>query len=295
MTQIKRTDVHAPSRINPIDYDFVAVFYKVDFYTAPFILEQREILNNHMERTGGTWSTHEHGGNCHICGAWMIYYAVFHHIPTNTYIRTGLECAAKLDYQDKSLFEKAKNERQAVEKAKAGKLKATGLLNEHGILDFVQKLHGENFEIVNYPDDAPIELKELINIVISITDNLIKWGNLSDKQWNFLNVLRNKIENFYEIKAKRDAEHAQLADAPTGRKVVKGKVLSVKMKDSFYGQTLKMLVQDESGFKVWSTVPSNVANYIEKGNDIEFTVTLKPSNDDTKFAFGSRPASAKLI
>ena len=104
----KRTDIHAPSNINPSEYHFVAAVTRdfSDMHSCVYIMQQQKMIEAHMQKTGGTWSNHEHGGNCHICGAWMIHYAVFYHWDTNVYIMTGFDCAAKMDMGDSKIFKR---------------------------------------------------------------------------------------------------------------------------------------------------------------------------------------------
>ncbi len=103
-----RKDIHRPSVINPADYEFVCFEYlKVESLgDAEFLTAERERKARHMQRTGGTYSRHEHGGNCYICGAACIYTALFYHSATNVYLHTGLECAEKMELQDAEKFRK---------------------------------------------------------------------------------------------------------------------------------------------------------------------------------------------
>jgi len=96
----RRTDIHRPSAIVPADYDFIGFNYLPTDRDLSGIFpafNDRALIRAHMQRTGGTWSGHEHAGNCHICGAHCIYTATFHHRPTNVYIRCGLTCTDGLE------------------------------------------------------------------------------------------------------------------------------------------------------------------------------------------------------
>jgi hypothetical protein len=53
-----------------------------------------------------------------------------------------------------------------------------------------------------------------------------------------------------------------------------------------------MLVQDDRGFKVWGSVPSNL--YDAKGRSVSFSAAIQPSEDDDKFGFFKRPTKAKF-
>ena len=84
-SRTKRTDVHAPSRINPEDYEWVGIEYKKQdgdpLGDAMELKWMREQIERHMKKTGGDYSNHEHGGNCHVCGAHCIYTVLFYHRP----------------------------------------------------------------------------------------------------------------------------------------------------------------------------------------------------------------------
>lgn len=87
-----------------------------------------------------------------------------------------------------------------------------------------------------------------------------------------------------------------------GRQVISGYLLSFKWQPAFRGRTLKMLMLDERGFKVWASVPRPLAALIPRDEDgdldtrgvrqgfVRFTATLSPSDDDVRFAFATRPA-----
>lgn len=132
-----------------------------------------------------------------------------------------------------------------------------------------------------------------------------RFGSLSDAQLACL-------VKGYEKSKVRDAERAveQAAEAArveaaepvlNGRQTVTGHVITTKWVDSQYGGSLKMLVRDDRGFKLWGTVPASLGyselgeHSLTKGDRISFTATLEQSNDDPKFGFFKRPTKAELI
>lgn len=323
-----RKDAHRPSAIIPEDYDFVAAFSKGDCLVgATENAQQRSILRDHMERTGGKYSDHEHGGSCHVCGASMIYAAVFFHLPSRTYIRTGFDCAEKLGASDSevNLFRRVRTEAQALEQAKAGKLKAQGLLREKGMLEAVREIfEPESLMVANtalclkldeiieserssFYRSLANQAQDKIYTACDIVRKLVKYGSLSEGQWKFLASLLeqqpwNTVEQrIAELEAKREAERAAGTAAPEGRTVVTGEIVSTKMQDGNFGTQFKMLVKADDGYKVWSVIPRQLwaqdGVTIEnlKGKRVEFVATLKRSDDDETFAFGSRPAKGKLL
>jgi hypothetical protein len=299
-----RTDIHRPSAINPADYQYVGVEHmKIesigDCYEAQ---AAREVVRAHMARTGGTWSNHEHGGNCHICGASAIYTILFYHAATNSYIRTGNDCADKLEMSyDGVAFRSLQSGVKKAREAKAGKIKAQAVLAEVNLTPawdiFVSEVP------TKLASNDPLEQNFRINVekyeeatIRNIVEKLVKYGNISEKQVTFVKNLLAKIGNRAAVEAQREAERANAADCPSGRVVITGTVLARKEQEraAYYrrdnGIDTKILVQADSGFKVWGNIFSNV----QKGDKVIFTATVTVSKDDPKFGFYKR-ASKQVV
>lgn len=136
------------------------------------------------------------------------------------------------------------------------------------------------------------------------------------------------IEATRSAMAKRVAKAVEQAahPAPAGRVVVTGEITSTKTVENDFGTAFKILVKDDSGYKVWVSLPKAQADeaYNEflsahpepytygssvwfegssnesgltgvKGRRITFTATLEPSKDDVAFAFGSRPTKGAWL
>lgn len=141
------------------------------------------------------------------------------------------------------------------------------------------------------------------------------------------------VETVRKIIADRAVKTAEQEShpAPTGRVVVTGTIASAKTKESEFGISYKILVQDDAGFKVWTSLPSKQREeaydvFAEtvaesgyslldfgpdcwflgtndndgrfsgvKGRRISFTAALEPSADDVSFAFGSRPTKGAWL
>ena len=93
---------------------------------------------------------------------------------------------------------------------------------------------------------------------------------------------------------KRDEAHEAGEDAPEGRIVITGIVLAFKLQSSQFGDTPKMLVQDDRGFRVWGSVPKSLDD-AERENRITFTATVTASDRDAKFGFFKRPTKAEIL
>lgn len=94
--------------------------------------------------------------------------------------------------------------------------------------------------------------------------------------------------------AKKTERVAAGIKVPEGRVKVTGRVVSVKVKDTQYGPRPVMLVESPEGWRVWGTVPQAIVG-IEEGENVEFTGTIKPSDQDQTFGFFSRPSKAAII
>lgn len=285
-----RNDAHRPSVIVPADYEFVAFEYlRIDgLGDAIFLQQQRIRLRNHMQETGGTYSGHEHGGNCGICGsANAIYTAMFFHKPTNSYVRTGLECAEKLECRGIEAFRR--DCANALDR-KAGKQKAEAILKQAD-LSAAWALYVEG-------QKSATELPREETTLCDIVNRLVQYGSISVSQMAFLRRLVDQIANRAVIEAKRRAEHAKAKPLPANdkRMTVRGTVLSIKVPNYDRGECgpVRLLVQHKDGWKVWGSLPSNLSG-LRKGASIEFDAAVFVSEKDEKFGFFKRPTKAREV
>lgn len=278
-----RTDIHRPSVIEPADYIFVGFeCLKIeDLGDAQALISERARIRVHMEQTGGTYSSHAHGGNCHICGAHAIYTALFHHRPSNVYVRTGLDCAEKLDCGD---IEQFRREIKSALEQKAGKRKAQALLAANGL---------EQAWAI-YTCEPRSKRREEVT-VCDITGKLVQYGSLSDAQMRYLRLLVDQIVHRPEIESQRKAEHEAAAPVPVTDKriAIRGKVISIRTPDYNHGECgpIRMLVQHADGWKVWGSLPAALSE-VQRGEEVEFNAAVKVSDKDPKFGFFSRPTKA---
>jgi hypothetical protein len=130
---------------------------------------------------------------------------------------------------------------------------------------------------------------------------------LSDKQVAFALKLADEVRN------PPPAERHVAAPIEEGRQVVRGRVVSLKVHEGHYGDTLKMTVKIETpdgSWLVWGTCPSAIAGDhltdgdvnapremvagVERGDEVEFSAKLKPGRDE-HFALFSRPTKATIV
>lgn len=139
-------------------------------------------------------------------------------------------------------------------------------------------------------------------IIRDIAERFAKWGSVSDAQIALVRKIAREA-------AERAAE-VEIA-APTGRQVIRGRVLSVKDHYTQVGyntvHTWKITVKVTTPAGVWvcwGTCPDSILAPLRdafpghavdalRGRDVEFTATLSPSDRPT-FAFFKRPAKAEL-
>lgn len=333
---IVRTDIHSPSRINPSDYEFVAFSIReMNYHYDAFLhvyLTERAALGRHMDRTGGKWASHQHGGSCMICGASAIYLATFYHKETNEYICCGSDCAEKMNMQDVERFRRLKDAIVAAQKARAGLKKAEGVLTTHNMshvwdiytlctrpnkdtLEGVLRNAGLQGDEVSRmalrdlfaeqgldPDAQPDPLQKEERTIIDIVGKLVKYGSISPKQRNFLCVLADRIKTRpvavakkAEVRAKWDAEKAVAKDVPVGRHTVTVRVLKTETKGySDRPDDIRhvMTVKAEDGYVLWGTTPGAIVGDVRKGTVLRLTGTFQTSDRDPKFGFFSRPIAS---
>lgn len=285
-----RTDVHRPSVIVPTDYEFVALEnIKIDSLSdCHAVMYYRDLIKNHMDRTGGTYSKHAHGGTCHVCGAHCVWTVLFYHAPSNSYIRTGLDCADKLDWAaDNGMVDAFKKNVKSALERKAGKEKAKALLEEAGLID----------AWVLYDSDAdsvPNKWEE--NTIIDIVSSVIRYGKFTEKQEAFVRSLLKKISNREAEEIKRAAEYDAADNLPDfdERASIEGVVAAIRTDETFYGYVTKMMVISDAGWKVWGTLPSSLSD-AKKGDRVSFVATVTKSDDDPKFGFFKRPSKGKIV
>ena len=278
-----------PSAIVPADYQFIAFTYLPrvgwDVSGIAIIAAERARLRAFMERTQSSFAVNESAGNCYVCGAHCSYMAAFYHRPTNTVIKTGLDCADNLEMGDATAFRR--NVTRGLE-AQAGKRKAIKFLADNNLT--------AAWDIASAPcptdERGNCRFEELT--IRDIVSKLVKYGSISEKQVAFLARLLTGITNRAALQAARAAAQEAAAPCPSGKVTIEGTILSLRTQDGPYGSVLKMLVQHDTGFKIWSTVPAAISD-AAKGSRIRFTATVTPSQDDQKFGFASRPAQASIL
>lgn len=118
---------------------------------------------------------------------------------------------------------------------------------------------------------------------------------LTDKQ---ISAVAEAWERHLARTAERQAERESAEPCPTEKAaVVEGVVLKAEWRESQYGSTLKMVVKDDRGFRVWATCPKSINVHSDElpGTRIRFVADLEQSNDDPCFGFATRPRKGEVL
>lgn len=296
-----RTDIHRPSAIEPSEYEFVAwELQNINVMEQVYLVNHyRQLLKDHMTATAGKFSRHEHGGNCHVCGAVSETLAIYYHSPTNTYIRVGHICADKMDMSTDGGYNNFRNAVRAEMEFQKGIAAAERYLVKRGMQNAFEfwSVHRKGY-CSNYYEKMYNDGKwgKEEGIVMDMIGKLVKYGSLSERQESFLRNLMHNIEHRPEMKAQREAERAIIPDCPTGRVQIVGEVVSVKRQndDEVFNPRLVMTVKTTAGWLAWGSVPAALYD-VQKGVRVEFNAQITPSQKDSKFGFFKRPTKAKKV
>ena len=299
---MKRNDIHSPANIKVEDYQFLCCLYSgSDPFMQMAMAYGKKILMDAVSR-GHKFSRHEHGGTCHICGAHAVHTAVFIHVPSGDMIKTGMDCAEKMDMDDANAFRNYRKCAADARKRKAGLAKARLLLADHGmeaiadadvaggLLDW-SAMHNRT----DLPGMLRFKQEERIATVRDIYRRLVSYGNLSEAQWKFMARLWAEIQDFnpVAIVAKREAEKAQMGDISDGRQDIEGEVVSIKLAD--YNAPFpqdKMLVKLANGAKVFGSIPGSICR-VHRGQHVKFSAAVQ--RKEKGFGYFSRPTKAAIL
>jgi len=296
MTKRVRDDVHSPKNLIPENYEFVGVRLFHDE-----IPDDRNFIMEHMKRTGGKFSTHEHGGFCDVCGnPNVLNYAVFYHKPTNTYIKTGLECADTISTFASAALHNAIQEvnrkkyletRQKKAEARRKYIKDEFLISLKGTV-----LEPYTSLLENPPSNETYEQATLRNILA----NGARYGSLTSRQWAYAEKIVKSIEAS-TLQTVQEESKTPSAEIVEGKYEIIGKIISIKYKNieetPYPGY--RMLVEDAEGRKYYGSVPAILLESVEAvesliDREVVLSVTVTRSPKDPCFGFFKRPRLVKM-
>lgn len=298
---MKRTDLAAPTMIDPAAFTFVAGVYfgsnanedfdamlgdwfaeKDETGKAGWYAKKPEVLKKFPPLV--EQSNFVRRGTCDHCGACFDWGSVYQHT-SGGHIVVGNICADKtlshpsrLELDVSRMKAKIAAARKAARNAEAARAQATQ----------------EGFEYL-YTDTHTDRL------LADIAQKGLQYGGLSPRQIELVKKIHSGTPREWEIKrdekaAARAAEEVAALPVPVtdARISVEGVVLTIREQDGFMGATvMKMLVKTTQGFKLWGTRPSGLG--IQQGTKVAFMCTVERSHKDEKFGFFKRPTKTRVV
>lgn len=275
-----RTDAHRPAELVTEDYEFTASFdNKAPSWPAPpAAFEQWRAEFDRLRAMVATSPVQRGLSQCHHCGAHLRYVAVLRHEPTGQHIAVGETCLDNRFGQATADFHRMRKAAELDRKA--------------------QRIRGLVAEFVAANEDlafmADKDHEHTNSFVADVARKLRLYGELTERQ---VEAVRKAVARDAE-RADNPPEVEPTAPVVEGRQVITGRVLTVKFQEGYYGSTLKMLVRDDRGFKVWGSVPASLDtgnNGVDRGDMVRFTATVERSEQDETFGYFKRPTKAEVL
>lgn len=263
---------HRLATFDPSTLTLVTDFYQGASEEVAMDYQAENLMVEGLTYSEGNYSR---AYTCDLCGVAFSYGVVFVDL-NGEHMAVGHTCASKyLDLPNSAAVKRAR----VVAKVKATKEREEVKAKAQ---DFLAGFPGLGELLNDLPDDAHY-------ILIDLCHKLNRYGDLSEKQVALAFKLRDQaIEQ-----AKRKAEWQAAKEAgdklEAGKQTLTGTIVSTKWKENQYGGSLKMLVQLDSGSKVWGTCPAKVDSRFAEGTTITFSATVEVSDDDEYFGFFKRP------
>lgn len=290
-----RTDIHRPSaeEFNPEAYrlsgtfDLFPMADGCEGYAAVEMKRRLETIA-HYKAQGFRFAEHNTAiGKCGHCGAHMRYAGLMIHPESREMIWVGETCLGTTFESTRAEFRALRAE-TAAHRAKAREVGARNLRFQ----EIAQK---EPVLTVWQDEEDWFRVERFYpEFVRDIYSKAVKYP-LSDRQ---ISAAAKAIVQAGQRRAEvaKGLEQGTIQPAPSGRTLIKGEIVGLKAFRDIRGDLgTKLIIQDERGFKVYVTCPTDLQKRAERGLRIELTATLTPSDDDPAFGFGSRPTKAKLL
>lgn len=321
-----RTDLHRPSELNREDYELAGYFYQgaSEALARSYGQVQAELsrklreLGNPPEFQGNFASR----GSCDHCGARFAHGAVFFHRPTGETITVGWVCADdNIGLPDDAARMRRLLEKEARWDAQRRESRELWIASDERADAVIEYLDRKSREMSEYGDameafneaggtgrapQAPFGFRG--GFLASMIHSLARYGSLTPRQTEAVFAGIAREARYAEEQANREPEAEPTEALATGRRSVEGEIVSAKYQDSMYGETMKMLVRQDDGNKVWGTVPGSVyeasLRMDRPGDDLRsrlvglrvtLTAQVERSNDDEHFGFFKRPTQAQVV
>lgn len=274
-TRRPRKDVHRPTALVTEDYEYV--FAEVNHIDGMpgWVLRCGDYGMELARWVAATDKLDRGTHQCHHCGAHINYFAILKHTPTGDAIVVGETC---LDGRFELASDDFHRLRKAAEldrkKMRIKKLRAA-FITANPDLAFM--------------DDQ--EQKTGNDFIDDVARRFRRYGELSEKQ---IAAVRRAVVRDAKWRERAAKEPQPVRIPQTGKHtVIAGTVISVRWDEDDYwgGSKLKALVgcpHDGGLFKIWTTVPSKVAD-VDKGDRLSLRGNVERSEDDESFGFMKRP------
>jgi len=121
----------------------------------------------------------------------------------------------------------------------------------------------------------------------------IKTGRLSPKQIEVFEKSYSRLQEFRADAIKQDSK--EFKAVPNSRVIIKGSIKSIKPVSTKFGDVKKAIIITDDNIKFSCNLPSDIENEAMVNNNIQMCITLKASDNNEYFGFGSRPSKAKIL
>ncbi len=321
-----RTDIHRPAELNREDYELAGYFYQgsSEALARSYGPTERELYAKLRElgNPAAYDGNHAAKGTCDHCGAHFAHGAVFFHRPTGETITVGWVCADdNIGLPDDAARMRRLLEREARWDAQRRESQAMWIASDDRAEACIEYLDRKSREMSEYGDamqayneqggtgrmpQAPYGFRG--GFLGSMIHSLARYGSLTPRQTEAVFGGIAREARWAEKQANREPETEPTTPLETGRREIEGEIVSAKFQMSDYGETMKMLVKQDDGNKVWGTVPGSVyeasLRMDRPGDDlrgrlvglrVSFTAAVTRSNDDEHFGFFKRPTAARVV
>lgn len=295
-----RTDVHRPSapEFDPEKYDCLGVF---DMHPDDGNrMDHARTVNNVVALHRWTFKGAPHGTcQCSHCGAYLRYVALMVYRPTGTLMHIGETCLGeRFEAMTRADFQELRAH-AAKKSAETRAAHAANMLRQ-AAREWLD-LSDERLSELSYVGNGGLVDQD--DVLTDMAGYLRRTGELTVGQENYaLKIIERVVTRENRLAAEK---LLPTIPAPVGRVTVTGEIVHVKLHEDMYGSTFKIIVRDDRGFKVWTTMPSALRPdsisggapeiYALKGKRVRFDAALSRSDRDASFAFGKRPTKASVL
>lgn len=167
---------------------------------------------------------------------------------------------------------------------------------------YIDSIHIQNLSTdYNKAINKAKEITNNQNLKITSKKEMNTWGEGFNN--NKEELLRKKLQwqrkseeivNNY-LSQYKDLEWSEVVPSTEERVEFSGKILNTKYQENQFGGSLKMLFQDERGFKLWGSVPNKLLKQNLPNLKIKFIASVQVSRNDKSFGYFKRPTKIEIL